>query len=166
MTGLFEILFHLIFRPYHSYCIYIDPKTSEDLQKAFRSILKCYQEVFINTTIIIVSGTQPIFHGGFSLLNADLTCLELLYHSSRYLLQKNFIKLIISFLEIFKYFDFSNWDYFINMAGTELPLHDIDIFLNTIKTKNIPVIIESELADSHRINERWGYVHNDEPLTW
>ena len=82
--GLFEILFHLIFRPYHSYCIYIDPKTAENVQNAFRSILKCYQEVFINTTIIIVSGTRPIFHGGFSLLNADLTCLELLYHSSRY----------------------------------------------------------------------------------
>ena len=48
-----------------------------------------------------------------------------------------------------------------NMAGTELPLHDIDIFLNTIKTKNIPVIIESEVAESHGING-----HNNEPLTW
>ena len=94
--GLFEILFHLIFRPYHSYCIYIDPKTSEDLQNAFQSIVKCYQEFFINTTIIIVSGTGPIFHGGFSLLNADLTCLELLYHSSRYSYLKTFfVKLII-----------------------------------------------------------------------
>ena len=48
-----------------------------------------------------------------------------------------------------------------NMAGTELPLHDIDVFLNIIKTKNIPVIIESEVADSHGINGL-----NDEPSTW
>ena len=70
-----------------------------------------------------------------------------------------FIKPIFFFRNI--NFDFSNWDYFMNMAGTELPLHDIDVFLNTIKTKNIPVIIESEVADSHGING-----HNDEPLTW
>ena len=30
--GLFEILFHLTFKPYNSYCIYIDPKSTQQFQ--------------------------------------------------------------------------------------------------------------------------------------
>ena len=84
--GLFEILFHVMFRPYNNYCIVIDPKSSMALKLTLKSIIKCYQETFPNTNIIIANWTMPIYYfttTGYSSLNADLTCLELLYHSSR-----------------------------------------------------------------------------------
>ena len=92
--GLFEILFHVMFRPYNSYCIVIDPKSAEEIKLAFQSVLKCYQERFSQTNIILVDWTIPItYQGGsdawatggtgYSSLNADLTCLELLYNLSK-----------------------------------------------------------------------------------
>ena len=91
---MFEILFHVMFRPYNSYCIIIDPKSSEEIKLAFRSVLTCYQEAFPKTNIIIVNWTIPIMYQGgsnvwatggtgYSSLNADLTCLELQYKTSR-----------------------------------------------------------------------------------
>ena len=82
--GLFEILFHLLFRPYNDYCIVIDGKVNLETKHSFKSIVKCYQEIFPNTNIIIANWTKPIYWGGYSILDADLTCLELLYNSSRY----------------------------------------------------------------------------------
>ena len=81
--GLFEIIFHLLFRPYNDYCIVIDEKVDLETKISFSSIIKCYQEIFPDTNIIIVNWTKPIYWGGYSILNADLTCLELLYNSSR-----------------------------------------------------------------------------------
>ena len=81
--GLFEVLFHLLFRPYNDYCIVIDEKTILETKNSFKSIINCYQEIFPDTNIIIVNWTKPIYWGGYSILNADLTCLELLYNSSR-----------------------------------------------------------------------------------
>ena len=51
--GLFEILLHLTFRPYNSDCIYIDLKASEDIKKAYQSLVDCYQSHFPNTTIFV-----------------------------------------------------------------------------------------------------------------
>ena len=80
--GLFEILFHLMFRPQNSYCIAIDPKSSAKDQECFHSVIKCYQEKFPNTKIFIIQD-DPIYYLGYSILNADLNCLEILYNSSR-----------------------------------------------------------------------------------
>ena len=84
--GLFEIIFHLLFRPYNDYCIVIDEKVDLETKNSFKSIVKCYQEIFPDTNIIIANWTKPIYWGGYSILDADLTCLELLYNSSRYCL--------------------------------------------------------------------------------
>ena len=81
--GLFEVIFHLLFRPYNDYCIVIDEKTILETKNSFKSIINCYQEIFPDTNIIIANWTNPIYWGGYSILNADLTCLELLYNSSR-----------------------------------------------------------------------------------
>ena len=80
--GLFEILFHLMFRPQNSYCIAIDLKSSEEDQNCFHSVIKCYQEKFPNTKIFIIQD-DPIYYKGYSILDADLNCLEILYNSSR-----------------------------------------------------------------------------------
>ena len=80
--GLFEILFHLMFRPQNSYCIAIDLKSSEEDQNCFHSVIKCYQEKFPNTKIFIIQD-DPIYYKGYSILDADLNCLEILYNASR-----------------------------------------------------------------------------------
>ena len=84
--GIFEILFHVMFRPYNDYCIIIDAKSSIKLKTAFQSIIKCYKQTFPRTNIIIANSTLPIYYfniTGYSSLKADLTCLELMYKSSR-----------------------------------------------------------------------------------
>ena len=59
--GLFEILFHVMFRPYNSYCIVIDPKSSEDIKLTFQSVLKCYQERFPQTKIRYPGNSNKIY---------------------------------------------------------------------------------------------------------
>ena len=81
--GLFEILFHLNFRPYNAYCIYIDAKTKETIKRAFENIVNCYQEIFPWTNIFLIEKTHKISWGTYSLLDADLTCLEELMEKER-----------------------------------------------------------------------------------
>ena len=79
---LFEILFHLTFKPFNSYCIYMDPKSTKEFQNLIFHILNCYQTNFPKTNIIIPQLRVPINWGGYSLFQADLQCLEDLYFSS------------------------------------------------------------------------------------
>lgn len=80
---MFEILFHLTFKPYNSYCIYIDPKSTKEYQDLIFHILNCYQNNFPETKIIIPQLRNPVNWGGYSLLEADLRCLEELYFTSK-----------------------------------------------------------------------------------
>ena len=108
--GIFEILFHIMFRPYNNYCIIIDAKSPIKLKTTFQSIIKCYKETFPRTNIIIANWTLPIYYfniTGYSSLNADLTCLELMYKSSRYV--------IIQFSYLFKVFPVG-WALFSGLA--------------------------------------------------
>ena len=86
--GLFEILLHLTFRPYNSYCIYIDLKASEDIKKAYQSLVDCYQSHFPKTTIFVFPQPAEVYWGHYTLLNADLRCLEALYERNRYSLSQ------------------------------------------------------------------------------
>ena len=52
--GIFELLLHLTFRPYNSYCIYLDAKVYEgDIKTAFEGIVKCYNDRFPNSTLFL-----------------------------------------------------------------------------------------------------------------
>ena len=82
--ALFEILLHLTFRPYNSYCIYVDYKTTDETKTAFQSLIDCYQSHFPNTTIFLHPQPAEIFWGDYAILNADLRCLEALYERNRF----------------------------------------------------------------------------------
>jgi len=77
----------------------------------------------------------------------------------------NFLtKFQIRFLSI--YF-FRDWEYYINLAGTELPLHDINEFTMKLKDK-VPFSIYSNFDqhDSQRakwMEERWSYKFKEKP---
>lgn len=80
---LFEILFHLTFKPYNSYCIYINPKSTKKFQNLIFRVLNSYQKIFPESKIIVPQLRTPIHWGGYSLLHADLQCLEELYLKSK-----------------------------------------------------------------------------------
>ena len=82
--SLFEILLHLTFRPYNSYCIYVDYKATEEFKTAIQNLVKCYHSHFPHTTIFLYPQPAEIFWGDYSLLNADLRCLESLYERNRF----------------------------------------------------------------------------------
>ena len=54
-------------------------------------------------------------------------------------------------------FFFSKWSYYLNMAGSEFPMHDLDDFFSKIK---IPFSIESYASPGRKI-ERWTYKYNE-----
>ena len=67
------------------------------------------------------------------------------------------------FLHIFR-----DWEYYINLAGTELPLYDINEFVIKLKEANAPFSIWSmldqnhpQLIESQRV--RWSYKYKEDP---
>ena len=64
---------------------------------AVDQLIKCYKETFPESVLFIAPDPIPIYWSDFSLLQADLECME-------YLLSEH-----------------STWKYFINQAGTAMP---------------------------------------------
>ena len=124
--GLFEILLHLTFRPYNSYCIYIDYKASGHIKKAYQSLVDCYQSHFSNTTIFIFSKPAEVYWGDYSLLNADLRCLEALYERNQ------------------------EWEYYANLAGTELPVTSVETLALKLSSNRINISVESFIHNQGR----------------
>ena len=65
-------------------------------------------------------------------------------------------------------FFFRDWEYYMNLAGTELPLHDINEFTMKLKEGKIPFSIHSKFDqhDSERgkwMEERWSYKFKEKP---
>ena len=124
--ALFEILLHLTFRPYNSYCIYVDYKTTDDIKTAFQSLIECYQSHFPNTTIFLHPQPAEVIWGDYSLLNADLRCLEALYERN------------------------SEWDYYVNLAGTELPVTTVESLASKLSLHRVNISVESYFKNERR----------------
>ena len=87
-----ESLLRAIYRPQNIYCIHMDKKTSNDTYRAMEGIAKCFSNVFIADRSI------NVLWGSFSVLAADLICMEALLRRNK------------------------KWKYFINLTGQEFPL--------------------------------------------
>ena len=95
--GLLEAQLAALFRPQNAYCIYIDQKAPDSFYQAVTNLIECYKSKFPNAVIFIKENPVPIYWSDFSLLQADLECMqELLFRHEK-------------------------WKYFINQAGTALP---------------------------------------------
>ena len=130
--GIFEILLHLTFRPYNSYCIYLDAKVDEgDIKTAFEGIVKCYNDHFPNSTIFLHPQPAEIYWGTYSLLNADLRCIEAL-------LERN-----------------EEWEYYINLAGTELPVTSVEELARKLANSKLNISVESYIGEFYFK----GYLH-------
>ena len=130
--GQFEILLHLTFRPYNSYCIYLDYKANDTVKKAFHSLIDCYRTHFPDTTIFMYPHPAEVYWAHYSLLNADLRCLEGLYHSN------------------------DKWDYYANLAGTELPVTSVENLAEKLANAKINISVESTFVDP-MIEKRWEF---------
>ena len=51
---------------------------------------------------------------------------------------------------------FSNWDYYINLAGTELPIMDVDVFAKKLGTSKINYSIFTHFEPT-LMNDRFKY---------
>lgn len=86
-----ERLLRAIYRPHNYYCIHIDMKTDPIERRAFESMAECFDNV------VIADKSVNVTWGTFSVLEAELLCMETLYR-------------------------YKKWKYFINLTGQEFPL--------------------------------------------
>lgn len=100
----FERLLKAIYRPHNVYCIHIDAKSPPIFHQAVKSIVQCFDNVFV------ASKLERIIYAGFSRLKADINCMYDLVnpnydhpaHTGKNLTQ--------------------NWKYVLNLASSEFPL--------------------------------------------
>ncbi|XP_059096883.1 N-acetyllactosaminide beta-1,6-N-acetylglucosaminyl-transferase-like isoform X2 [Tigriopus californicus] len=97
-VGILELFLATSFDPLDSYCIHVDAKADEKVTKAVDQMVKCYQWKHPKATIFTVDDPISVFWGHFSVLEADLKCMQLLRTRN------------------------THWNLLINPAGTELPL--------------------------------------------
>ena len=76
MTGLFEILLHLTFRPYNAYCIYVGSNSNSQVKEGVRLLVQCYKHMYPEAHIFMAKNVNEVKWGEFSLLEADLKCME------------------------------------------------------------------------------------------
>ena len=75
-VGLFEILLHLTFRPYNAYCIYVGSNTNPEVISSITKLVQCYKKIYPNSDIFMAENTKTVRWGNYSLLEADLICME------------------------------------------------------------------------------------------
>ena len=95
--GLFEALLSSIFRPYHSYCIFVDAKATSRFKTLVKALIGCYKANFPKVSIFEPEQTHSIYWSDYSLLQADFVCMT-------ELLKRN-----------------KKWSHFLNQAGTVMP---------------------------------------------
>ncbi|XP_064647323.1 beta-1,3-galactosyl-O-glycosyl-glycoprotein beta-1,6-N-acetylglucosaminyltransferase-like [Lineus longissimus] len=98
-----ERLLRVIYRPQNYYCIHVDKKSSQDTHDAMKAIASCFDNVFI------ASRSIDVWWGWFSVLEADLVCMQNLWQ-------------------------YKKWKYFINLTGQELPLKTNGDLVKILKT--------------------------------
>ena len=100
--GILEAQLASLFKPHNAYCIYIDKKASKNFVSAVNQLIEAYKKLFPESVLFIAPNPIPIFWSDFSLLQADLECMQ-------HLLSKH-----------------TTWKYFINQAGTAMPTVSIN----------------------------------------
>ena len=75
-VGIFEILLHLTFRPYNAYCIYVGSNSDPNVIASITQLVECYKTLHPETNIFMAKDTKSVKWGNYSLLEADLICME------------------------------------------------------------------------------------------
>ena len=89
-----------IYRPWNSYCIQVDTKSSGEFLRIVRKLIDCYNSLNPDSdpAVFLSSESLSLVWQHSSLLEGDLTCLA-------QLLNRN-----------------NNWQYYVNVVGSEFPI--------------------------------------------
>jgi len=114
-------LLRAIYRPHNVYCIHVDALSSGDFQSAVRHLAACFHNVRL------ASRLESIVYGGFSRLQADITCMKDNLHSG------------------------VHWKYLINTAAQAFPLKTVEEMVQ-VRCVNESVITPSQ---ENCLNEKY-----------
>ncbi|XP_068675646.1 N-acetyllactosaminide beta-1,6-N-acetylglucosaminyl-transferase-like [Montipora foliosa] len=101
---LVERILQAIYMPNNVYCIHIDTKSPDALLRAIKTMIRCLPNVFV------VTNRTSVFWGHFSLVQAQLNCMEELLQSS------------------------VKWKYYISLVGQDFPLYDNKEIVRALRT--------------------------------
>lgn len=73
----FERLLRAIYTSNNIYCVHVDAKSSEKFKRAIRSIVDCFDNVFVATQL------EKVTYASFYRLKADLNCMSDLLNLTR-----------------------------------------------------------------------------------
>jgi len=91
-----ELSLATIFRPHNSYCIHIDQKSDKIFRETLENIMTCYRNKFSDSWIFSSNVSESVVWGHYSIVQAELNCLNDLMESNR------------------------TWLYALDMAGSEV----------------------------------------------
>ncbi|XP_064629077.1 beta-1,3-galactosyl-O-glycosyl-glycoprotein beta-1,6-N-acetylglucosaminyltransferase-like [Lineus longissimus] len=128
-----ERLLRAIYQPQHLYCIHVDVKSPSDYYAAVKSIADCFPNVFMS------SKRESVRWGTWSVLQADLNCIEDLYRHKQ------------------------KWKYLINLTGQEMPMVSNRQLVRVLKAYNGANDIEGTFKRKNK--ERTTFVYKNDQKT-
>ncbi|XP_023339349.1 beta-1,3-galactosyl-O-glycosyl-glycoprotein beta-1,6-N-acetylglucosaminyltransferase 4 isoform X2 [Eurytemora carolleeae] len=131
----FELLLSTIYKPYHTYCIHLDPTAEDGVKDIVNLLVNCYNNRFGKNNIFVLKNSIPIYWAHFSVLEADLKCMEELLRRP-------------------------GWMYFMNLAGSELPRQSIKQFTR-LSNPQFPYMSSIKMTDKiyyRKLKHRWELV--------
>ena len=115
-----ELQLSTIFRPHNSYCYHVDSKADAMFILTVQNLIKCYKEKYPDTSIARSSRSVPVYWGHFSIVEAELICLEDLLNNNK------------------------NWKYATNLAGSEVMLFSNEELVKNLSSTTKPdIYVES-----------------------
>merc|ERR1712198_105609 len=78
-----ELSLATIFRPHNSYCIHIDQKSDKIFRETLENIMTCYRNKFSDSWIFSSNVSESVVWGHYSIVQAELNCLNDLMESNR-----------------------------------------------------------------------------------
>ncbi len=110
----------LAFRPGDSHCIHVDIKASEGVKEAIKNIVKCYKEAYPESNIFVATNPVSVYWGHISTLEVIQKFSDEFASTQHFLFQADLTCLRALLLRD------DRWQFYINPAGTELPLLPIE----------------------------------------
>ncbi|XP_068726504.1 N-acetyllactosaminide beta-1,6-N-acetylglucosaminyl-transferase-like [Montipora capricornis] len=123
-----ERLLQAIYMPNNVYCFHIDTKSPDSFLTAIMAMIRCLPNVFVATN------RTSVFWGHFSLVQAQLNCMDELLQSSL------------------------KWKYYISLVGQDFPLYDNKEIVRALQTLKNHNNIESFPATEF-FKPRTNFVH-------
>ena len=123
-----------MYRPWNTYCLYIDSKSSAEFHRMVQMMSDCYNNNN-NNSVVVYPQPRSLVWQHSSLLDADLDCLDLLLKHDQ------------------------DWKYYINIVGSEFPVITNYQLIQKIKTLSNNIGFVDIIHPWPEVAARWKYSH-------